>query len=598
MSEAVEVIISADDQASKEFAKVAANAEKSISQVKTAGSQLKGAAAAGGSLAKMFGGTELGGTIDQIGGLTEKVNQFGEVAKMGSAGASLFTGGLIAMAAVAGYQVGQQLGNLIFQTDKVREEMKRAREESDALQAALLNLKDQVFKEEMGQIRIFADPKQQETEMRAMFERLDRDIQGLTRNAREAQAEADRLSDTFDITDMAGDNAQFYQDEANRLTELANKYRDQQAQIRDAIVERQQQTDAAYSGIIAKLEEEKIALEQGAEAAREHQLRMQGMSDEQISSVMELERSNEAQKKLNDATEKAKQKAEEKKKTLKDLSIETERQRILLTKGVSAAREYELVQKGLTKGEAQAQVAKEEANAAIAKANQLRDAEIQKGVAASEAYASTAASIHKQKIALEEGEEAARKFELVQQGMTDAMAERLAEEEKEVRINQLRKQTNTTLQEQTILLKEGVDAARQYRLEQEGVDKENAKRIVSEEKETRLMQQRKTFQDAMQRQKILATQGEEAARTFDFQQQGFEEAEAKAMAFTEKAMNRMQKMREMAGPIEARESRTLSGRSAAVENMTMKQVQTLVDIHNAILDQTKNNRVRLVQVNK
>lgn len=598
MSEAVEVIISADDQASKEFAKVAANAEHSIGQVKTAGQQLKGAAAAGGSLAKMFGGTELGGVIDQIGGLTEKVNQFGEVAKTGAVGASLFTGGLIVMAGVAGYQLGQQLGNLIFQTEKVTQEMERARQESAALQDALLSLKDQAFKEEMGQIRIFADPKKQESEMRSMFDRLQNDIQSLRERAEQAQAEADRLRNTFDITDLAKDNAKVYQDEANRLTELANKYKDQQAQIRDAIVERQQQTDAAYSGIIAKLEEEKIALEQGKEAAREHQLRMQGMSDEQIASVMALERNNEAQKKLNDETDKAKQKAEEKKKTLKDLAAENKKQTILLTQGAAAAREFELVQKGLTKGEAQAQVAAEQSNKAIEQSNALRDQQAQKVYAANDAFASLASGIERSKIALVDGEEEARKFELTQQGMTDAMAERIAEEEKEVRINQLRKQANDALEEQRILLAQGAEAARAFALEKQGIDKDAAKGLAATEKETRLMAERKAFQDEMKRKKIEATQGEEAAKAFDFEQKGFGKLEAAQMASQEKAMERMKKLREMSGPVEARESRMLSGRGAAMENTTMRQLQTLVDIHNAILAQSKNNKVRLVQVQK
>jgi hypothetical protein len=61
---------------------------------------------------------------------------------------------------------------------------------------------------------------------------------------------------------------------------------------------------------------------------------------------------------------------------------------------------------------------------------------------------------------------------------------------------------------------------------------------------------------------------------------------------------RKQAMNESAGPIAARESRTLSGRGAAAENMSKAQLDALVAIQNAILDQTKNNKVRLVQVNR
>jgi hypothetical protein len=118
---------------------------------------------------------------------------------------------------------------------------------------------------------------------------------------------------------------------------------------------------------------------------------------------------------------------------------------------------------------------------------------------------------------------------------------------------------------------------------------EGAKQIVADEKE------------AMRLRRIEIEKGAQAAKEAALIAKGVPEEQAKALANESKMLDAMearkQAMNESAGPIAARESRTLSGRGAA-ENMSKAQLDALVAIQNAILDQTKNNKVRLVQVNR
>jgi hypothetical protein len=119
---------------------------------------------------------------------------------------------------------------------------------------------------------------------------------------------------------------------------------------------------------------------------------------------------------------------------------------------------------------------------------------------------------------------------------------------------------------------------------------EGAKQIVADEKE------------AMRLRRIEIEKGAQAAKEAALIAKGVPEEQAKALANESKMLDAMearkQALNESAGPIAARESRTLSGRGAAAENMSKAQLDALVAIQNAILDQTKNNKVRLVQVNR
>jgi predicted RNase H-like nuclease (RuvC/YqgF family) len=66
-------------------------------------------------------------------GATEKVSQFSDVAKAGSAGALGFKLGLVGLAATIGAVIGKAIGDVIFDTAKWERAMASAKEEAKAL---------------------------------------------------------------------------------------------------------------------------------------------------------------------------------------------------------------------------------------------------------------------------------------------------------------------------------------------------------------------------------------------------------------------------------------------------------------------------------
>ena len=83
MSEGVEILISADDQASKVLAKVSDNVDAKVKQIKTVGQGAKASTEFIGTLANSLGGSALGSYAAGIAQMTERIGAFSEVSKAG-----------------------------------------------------------------------------------------------------------------------------------------------------------------------------------------------------------------------------------------------------------------------------------------------------------------------------------------------------------------------------------------------------------------------------------------------------------------------------------------------------------------------------------
>jgi hypothetical protein len=147
MSESVQIVIDADDLASAKVAAAAKNVENNIKAIKTSGEQAKKSTEFFGVIANSLGGTELGAYASQLAGITEKTSQFAEVQKLGGAGALAFKAGLVGVVGVLGFQVGQALGNAIFETDRFNKLLVEGALRSKQLSAALLDVQLQRFKD-------------------------------------------------------------------------------------------------------------------------------------------------------------------------------------------------------------------------------------------------------------------------------------------------------------------------------------------------------------------------------------------------------------------------------------------------------------------
>lgn len=506
MSEAVEVIISADDQASQKFAQFAGNAEKTINQVKTAGQQLKGSAAFGAVFAKTLGGTEIGSAINSIGEVTEKVNQFGEVAKMGAAGSLAFKGGLVALAFAAGTQLGSAISNLIFDFGQYERQIEAAKEKQQEFQAEAVKLSQRRFSGALADIEIIRDPEGKKQAIRELTELTGKEVDGLQKRVKDSQKAVDEWAAAWKITgDRKGfeEQAQAQLKQDKELLKVAQDHAQSlvdQAAAREraliaaenqAAIQREEKAQQAFASMLQALDEEATLYTQGADAVANYKMEQAGLSQESQQVLIDFREKNKELKK-----------------------------------------EYEERQK------------------AIEREKQARTT-----------YDQTNASLQKQRISIDQGAEAARRFELAQQGMTKAMIDNIVQQEKQNATDEKAKQK-----------------------------KQDAEQFVKDEVA------------ALKLRRIELEQGTKAAKIAEMVGRGVSKDQAEKLVAEAEALDRLeqrkQAMGEAAGPIEARESRTLSGRGAAAENMSKAQLDALVAIQNAILDQSKNNRVRFVQVIK
>lgn len=128
MSEGVEILISADDQASKVLGNVAKNVDAKVKQIKEVGRGAKASTEFVGTLANSLGGSQFASYAAGIAQLSERIGNFSEVSKAGAAGALAFKAGLLGVAAVAGFKIGSMIGDWAFETEKWRKQLSEANE--------------------------------------------------------------------------------------------------------------------------------------------------------------------------------------------------------------------------------------------------------------------------------------------------------------------------------------------------------------------------------------------------------------------------------------------------------------------------------------
>ena len=176
MSDSVKILIEAENKASGVVATAAKDIDSKVQAIKSTGEQAKKSTEFFGSFANALGGSELAGYASQLAGLTEKTSQFAEVQKLGGAGALAFKAGLVGVAGVIGFQVGQAIGNAIFQTEKWNDELKKSQTESDKLLANLIELKEFRFGRDTEEISLIRDPAERAAATKAQLAQIDKAI--------------------------------------------------------------------------------------------------------------------------------------------------------------------------------------------------------------------------------------------------------------------------------------------------------------------------------------------------------------------------------------------------------------------------------------
>jgi hypothetical protein len=317
-TEAAKIIIDAEDLASKKFEQAAKNAEKNIKAVKDAGAKAKASTEFFGVLANTLGGTELGSYAGQLGALTEKVSAFSEVSKAGGAGALAFKAGLVSVAGVLAFNIGKALGDVIFQTQALNKEIERSTQLYKELSAQTLDAarsaegktleqldKDVAAKnEQIKQYRKSVDElegtwkgwfttwsgdaklthemnKQQLADAEAM-KKIFNDQAIAMRKQIELDKEAAALAEQKKNEEAIAEKAK---EDAKELADIQRKAADDAERAAQKKVDEAKRIENIRENEIAKLEEERILLTEGAEAAKRFALERQGVDKDSAARI-------------------------------------------------------------------------------------------------------------------------------------------------------------------------------------------------------------------------------------------------------------------------------------------------------------------------
>ena len=381
-SESIKILIEAEDKASMQVASASKNIEQSVKGVKETGQKAKASVEFFGVLAGQLGGSQLQSAAGGVAAITEKMGQFSEMMKVGGAGAMAFQAGLTLLVTTMSFKLGQSIGEMIFGVRDSEKAFSEAKAEADAYAAALVAAGNQKFSEQLEDIQLIRDPEAKQQAAVDLFRSIEKGINNSIESMNFYQTQVDEM-DASMIPDPFGDQTEI----RNQLQQQANAQADIHASLQEQL-----QTVSKQFGARAQLVQT-VKAQQAAEDA---------------------------------AAAKAAQSFNAGMTTLKQLGLQYDE----LTKGRDAARAAQLRDQGIGDADIKAilmmdgMIAKEkELQATKEKARQTEENRLTQveNLAKSELQ-----RLEEQKVALEQGQQAAHAFRLTQQGMDKESAEAIA----------------------------------------------------------------------------------------------------------------------------------------------------------------------------
>lgn len=195
-TESVKILIEAEDKASAQIVAATKKIDGAVKSTKEMTKNAKSSTEIFGSLAGALGGSEIGSFASQIGGLTGKLGEFAEVSKLGGAGALAFKAGLVGVVGVMSFQVGNALGNMIFETDKWNKELEKSIELSKKMAAELNRLADVRLGDALADIQFLENPEKQIEQIRELSNKAGEKVSSLA--ARIEALKREQTASSFD----------------------------------------------------------------------------------------------------------------------------------------------------------------------------------------------------------------------------------------------------------------------------------------------------------------------------------------------------------------------------------------------------------------
>ena len=286
------------------------------------------------------------------------------------------------------------------------------------------------------------------------------------------------------------------------------------------------QAEQGFLRIVEGLEQQYLKLTEGDEAARRYELSMQGIvganQNAVIAAEAQIKALEEQKTQQEEAAQAAKQAADEQVRAAQQvqaaidgLSNNIEKQILQLTQGDEAARRYELGLQKITGSAADAIIVGEKHVKALQDQKAAADAAAQAAAQLAAAVSGIQQGIEKQIIALTQGDEAARRYELGLQGINGATAESIIAGEQHVK----------ALQDQKKAAEEA--AAAYAKIESELAGQADKQRLLE----------------------IELSQGADAAKRAELAMQGYTDAQIDTKLATEQNIEKLEEMKSVGASI-------------------------------------------------
>lgn len=383
-SEAVKILIEAEDLASAKVAQAAAKIDQNVKKIKDVGGKAKASTEFIGQLAGQLGSSEIGAFAGQLGGLTEKISQFSEVSKLGGAGALAFKAGLVGVVGVLSFNVGKAIGDWWFETDRWNKELEDAIANSERLTQKMIDLRSVQLKDDLTAISFLDRPEDQIESIKSLIaaeEQLARDKQASIdreiASQKKLSAEFNATNALRDVGINIGETSAEKMSKAN-IAALQKEQSAIQANI-DAMNRRitkeeefrKLAEEKAGREFIASLEQENMLLAAQGDEVFKLKAKYAGLTGDMEKQAVFLMRMADAEKKRQEVAKKAEDERQRDlerdiaaRRRITDLvaneNLKLQERAIALEKGSAAARAFALKQQGVAKAEAERIAAREE----------------------------------------------------------------------------------------------------------------------------------------------------------------------------------------------------------------------------------------------
>jgi len=377
MSNSVDILIKADDQASKALQDVGKSLDASVGKFQQAGKKAKAATEIIGAFANVTGSTELAGLAGGLASVTEKMQGFAEQAKNGGTSSFAFKAGLAGLVGTIAFGLGKALADVIWKTAEFEKSLELTNKQAQMLDKSVGELQSRLIANQKEDIELIQNPEEKQAAYQALIADLNKNIEGVSANVEHSRKEVMKWANAWQIT---GDRKQYAKDADEQLQKDLERL-DALKRERDELVrntsERSKNIEAIKAANAAKeksrafiedlrrevqylqaTREEQIALDAAKNATAQDQGEAKRLLAERdaILAKKEAEKQAEQERKKADdekqrEREKVKQEREREKQALEDLK-KSEREkldlmRIELEQGKEAARIKEFINKGV-----------------------------------------------------------------------------------------------------------------------------------------------------------------------------------------------------------------------------------------------------------